>query len=85
MVESSEIRNIDELSVFTVQVAAVSWAETQIPETMLVNQSLRNTGFLKESQMEVSLIQDFAASVLLQLQSGFVANFQKSTSLFAQI
>jgi hypothetical protein len=63
MVESSEIKNMDGLSVFIVQVAAVSCAETQIPDTMLVNQSLRNTGFLKESQMEVSVFQDFAASV----------------------
>jgi hypothetical protein len=34
-----------------------------MPETTLANQSLRNTGFLKESQMEVSLIQGFANSV----------------------
>jgi hypothetical protein len=61
MVEISEIKNMDELSVFIVQVAAVSCADTQIPDTMLVNQSLRNTGFLNESQMEVLLIQDFVA------------------------
>jgi hypothetical protein len=56
IVESSEIKNMEELSVLIVQVAAVSCAETQIPDTMLVNQSLRNTGFLNESQMEVLLI-----------------------------
>jgi hypothetical protein len=61
MVEISEIKNMDELSVFIVQVAAVSCADTQIPDTMLVNQSLRNTGFLNESQMEVLFIQDFVA------------------------
>ncbi len=76
---------MDGLSVFIVQVAAVSCAETQIPDTMLVNQSLRNTGFLNESQMEVLLIQDFVALVLVQVQCGFGHEFSKSTSLFAQI
>jgi hypothetical protein len=56
IVEINEIKNIDELSVCIAHVAAVSCAETQIPETMLASQSLRNTGLRREVQIEVLLI-----------------------------
>lgn len=48
-----------------------------MPETTLANQSLRNTGFLKESQMEVSLIQDFANSVLMRFAMRIGCQFSK--------
>ena len=40
-------------SEFISQVAAVSWAETQHPETRLAAQSLTKTRFLSASQVEV--------------------------------
>jgi len=58
----TEIRNIDGVSVFITQVAAVSCAETQTPEMMLAIQSLRKTGFLSAVQREVSLISSPAFS-----------------------
>jgi hypothetical protein len=48
-----EIRNLDEVSVFIVHVAAVSLADTQTPEITLIIQSLRKTGFRSESQSDV--------------------------------
>ena len=47
-----------------------------MPETTLANQSLRNAGFLKESQMEVSLIQDFADSVLMRFAMRIGCDFK---------
>jgi len=61
-VDISEIRNIDGVSMFMAQVAAVSCAETQTPDTTLATQSLRNTGFLSEVQREVLLIKSTAFS-----------------------
>jgi hypothetical protein len=55
-VDIREIRNIDEVRVFIIQVAAVSWAETQTPDRTLAIQSLRKTGFLSANQSEVLLI-----------------------------
>jgi hypothetical protein len=42
--------------VFITQVAAMSWAATQQPETTLASQSLRKTGFWSASQIEVELV-----------------------------
>jgi hypothetical protein len=38
---------------FIIQVAAVSCAETQIPEVTVANQSFLNAGFCKATQLEV--------------------------------
>jgi hypothetical protein len=40
-VDISESRNADGLNIFIAQVAAVSWAETQVPERSVANQRLR--------------------------------------------
>ena len=53
----TEIRNLDGVSVFIIQVAAVSCADTQTPEIKLATQSLRKTGFLSEVQREVLVIE----------------------------
>jgi hypothetical protein len=42
--------------VFMTQVAAMSWAETQQPETTLASQSLLKTGFLSASQIEFGFL-----------------------------
>ena len=41
---------------FIVQVAAISCADTQVPETTLANQSLLKVGFRKAIQLEVLVI-----------------------------
>ena len=46
-------RNGEAPSEFISHVAAVSWAETQQPETRLAIQSLRKTAFLRASQVDV--------------------------------
>ena len=46
---------------FSIQVAAVSFAETQIPEVRVVNQSLLKAGFCKAIQLEV-----LASDILIQ-------------------
>ena len=51
-VERSEIKNGDGVSVFIIQVAAVSWAATQVPETTAAIHSFRKTGFPKAAQVE---------------------------------
>ena len=40
-VDIRDSKNVDEPSRFIVQVAAVSWAETQVPESNMANQSFR--------------------------------------------
>ena len=46
---------------FSIQVAAVSFAETQIPEVRVVNQSLLKAGFCNAIQLEV-----LASDILIQ-------------------
>jgi hypothetical protein len=41
---------------FIIQVAAVSCADTQVPETTVANQSLLKVGFCKAIQLEVLVI-----------------------------
>jgi hypothetical protein len=40
---------------FIVQVAAVSWAATHVPESKMANQSFRYTGFRSAAKVEVLL------------------------------
>ena len=47
---------------FIIQVAAVSCADTQVPETTLANQSLLKVGFCKAIQLEVLVIRIGASS-----------------------
>ena len=53
-VERTEIKNGDGVSIFIIQVAAVSWAATQVPEMTVAIHSLRKTGFAKATQIEKS-------------------------------
>ena len=51
-VDRTEIKNGDGVSIFIIQVAAVSWAATQVPEMSVATHSLRKTGFAKAAQVE---------------------------------
>ena len=51
-VDRTEIRNGDGVSIFIIQVAAVSWAATQVPEMTAAIHSFRKTGFTKATQVE---------------------------------
>ena len=53
-VDRTEIQNGDGVSIFIIQVAAVSWAATQVPEMTAAIHSLRKTGFAKAAQVEKS-------------------------------
>src|ERR1700730_11245645 len=55
-VERSERYKGDGVIVFMTHVAAMSWAETQHPETRLASQSLQKTGFRRANQMEVEFV-----------------------------
>ena len=51
-VDISEIKNGEPESLFIIQVAAPSWAATQVPEITLANQSRLKTGFRRAVQLE---------------------------------
>jgi hypothetical protein len=55
-VDIRERSNVDWLMLFIIQVAAVSCADTQAPETTVANQSLLKVGFCKALQLEVAFI-----------------------------
>jgi hypothetical protein len=46
---------------FIVQVAAVSWADMNVPETTVASQSLRKVGLCKALQLEVAVIRNRAS------------------------
>ena len=54
-VEMRESKNGEELSMFIVQVAAVSCAGTHVPESKMANQSFRYTGLRSAAKVEVLL------------------------------
>ena len=49
----SEIKNGDSEETFIIQVAALSWAATQVPEITVAIQSFLKTGFLSAVQLEL--------------------------------
>ena len=51
-VDMSEIKNGDPVATFIVQVAALSWAATQVPEITAAIQSFLNAGFRSAAQVE---------------------------------
>ena len=48
----SEIQNGDPVKIFIIQVAALSWAATQVPEITVAIQSFLNAGFRSAVQVE---------------------------------
>src|ERR1700738_1495669 len=52
-VEIRDSRNVEEPSMFIVQVAAVSCAATHVPESKMANQSFRYTGLRSAVKVEV--------------------------------
>ena len=55
-VDIRERSKLDRLMLFITQVAAISCADTKVPETTVATQSLRKVGFCKARQLEVSVI-----------------------------
>jgi hypothetical protein len=58
--------------IFIVQVAALSWAATQVPEITAANQSLLNAGFRSAAQVELFFMID---SVLPVTKAGWFESF----------
>jgi hypothetical protein len=52
-VDMSEIKNGDPVKIFIIQVAALSWAATQVPEITVAIQRFLNAGFLSAIQVEL--------------------------------
>jgi hypothetical protein len=55
-VDISDIKKGDAVRVFITQVAAVSWAATQVPETRLAAHNFLNAGFFKALQVDAVVI-----------------------------
>jgi hypothetical protein len=51
-----EMKKGDPAETFIIQVAALSWAATQVPEITVAIQSFLNTGFLSAVQVELSFM-----------------------------
>jgi hypothetical protein len=58
-VEIRDSKNVEEPSMFIVQVAAVSCAATHVAESKMANQSFRYTGFCNAAKVEVPLRRTF--------------------------
>jgi hypothetical protein len=54
-VDIKEIRSGDEVNVFISQVAAISCADTALPDSRLASHKARNTAFFNGLQIERSL------------------------------
>jgi hypothetical protein len=52
-VDMSEIKNGDPVKIFIIQVAAPSWADTQVPEITVAIQSFLKAGFPSAVQVEL--------------------------------
>src|SRR6516164_2663961 len=55
-VDMSEIKSGDPVKTFIIQVAALSWAATQVPEITVAIQSFLNARFLSAVQVELSFM-----------------------------
>ena len=62
-VEIRDNKNVEEPSMFIVQVAAVSCAATHVPESKMANQSFRYTGFRSAAKVEAVLRRTFISVV----------------------
>jgi len=58
-VDIRDSKNVEEPSMFIVQVAAVSCAATHVPESKMANQSFRYTGLRRAVKVEVLLRRTF--------------------------
>src|SRR5438876_5304815 len=77
-VEIRDSKNVEEPSMFIVQVAAVSCAATHVPESKMANQSFRYTGLRSAAKVEVLLRRTFisvgeaAGGVTRRLERPFI-------------
>src|ERR1700720_3198857 len=62
-VDIRDSRNVEEPSMFIVQVAAVSCAATHVPGSKMANHSFRYTGFRSAAKVEVLLRRTFISVV----------------------
>ena len=62
-VDIRDSKNVEEPSMFIVQVAAVSCAATHVPENKMANQSFRYTGFRRAVKVEVLLRRTFISVI----------------------
>ena len=67
----------DPVEAFIIQVAALSWAATQVPEITVAIQSFLNTGFLSAVQVELSFMIGCLHLVTKAARSGPVSEFQE--------
>src|SRR5580692_11163128 len=74
-VEIRDSKNVEEPSMFIVQVAAVSCAATHVPESKMANQSFRYTGFRRAAKVEVLLRRTFISIGRLERPDIQVATF----------
>jgi hypothetical protein len=77
-VEIRDSKNLEEPSMFIVQVAAVSCAATHVPESKMANQGFRNTGFCRAAKVELLLRRTFISvveavrGVTLEIEIAFI-------------
>jgi hypothetical protein len=79
-VDIRESKNVDEPSMFIVQVAAVSCAATHVPESKTANQSFRYSGFRRAAKVEVLLRSSFTGVV-----TGRSESHPKTRPIFTQV
>src|SRR5271169_4282754 len=63
-VEIRDSKNVEEPSMFIIQVAAVSCAATHVPESKIANQSFRYTGFRSAAKVDVLSRRIFFITIL---------------------
>jgi hypothetical protein len=68
----------DPVKIFIIQVAALSWATTQLPEITAAIQSLLNAGFRSAAQVEFVVI--IGMRVFIRYKGGGVPEFQEFCS-----
>ena len=68
-VDIRESKNVDEPTMFIVQVAAVSCAATHVPESKMANQSFRYSGFRRAAKVELLFGSSFTGVVTGPSQS----------------
>jgi hypothetical protein len=73
----SERSKVEEPDVFMSQVAAVSWAATQTPETTLANQSPKKTRLFSANHTEVFCVISLATPLLILSRKNICTNARR--------
>ena len=83
-VEIRERNKVDPLMLFITQVAAVSCADTKVPETIVASQSLRKVGLCKALQLEVAVIWNRASYFSKDTQTRFTGYARRNRIIRSQ-